>query len=104
LVVKRTKCSFGKPTVAYLGQVISEQGMAMDVEKVAAIQAWPPPCTVRAVHDFLGLTSYYRKFIRSYGEIADPLTKLLKEAFRWTPEATAAFDTLKAALTLAPML
>jgi hypothetical protein len=77
----------------------------MDADKVEAVQSWPQPLTVRAVRGFLSLAGYYRKFIRSYGEIAVPLTQLLKrEAFRWTLEATAAFDALKAALTLALVL
>jgi hypothetical protein len=66
----------------------------MDPEKVAAVQAWPPPHTVRTVCSFLRLTGYYRKFIRSYGEIAGPLTKLLtREAFRWSPEAATTFKS-----------
>lgn len=77
----------------------------MDAEKVEAVQAWPQPRTVHAVRGFLGLTSYYRKCIRSYGEIAAPLTQLLKrESFRWSPKAMAAFETLKTALTTAPVL
>jgi hypothetical protein len=105
LAVKRSKCSFGQPTVAYLGHVISEHGVVVDVEKVATVQAWPPPCTVRAVRGFLGLTDYYQKFIRSYGEIAGPLTKLLKrEAFHWSPEVATSFKSLKEALTSAPLL
>jgi hypothetical protein len=95
LVVKRSKCSFGATTVAYLGHVISTQGVTMDVEKVEAMQAWS---------GFLGLTGYYRKFIRSYGDIAAPLTKLLKEAFSLTPAVAAAFDALKIALTTTPVL
>jgi hypothetical protein len=78
LAIKRSKCSFGATSVQYLGHVISDQGVAMDVDKVEAVRAWPLPRTVRAVRGFLGLTGYYQKFIRSYGEIAAPLTKLLK--------------------------
>jgi hypothetical protein len=72
----------------------------MDAEKVKAVRAWPPPFTVHAVRGFLSLTGYYRKFIRSYGEIAAPLTQLLKkEAFSWSSAAAAAFEALKVALT-----
>jgi hypothetical protein len=105
LFVKQTKCSFGADEVAYLGYVISARGVAMDVDKVAAVRAWQTPWTVRTVYDFLGLTGYYRKFINGYGDIAAPLTQLLKrEVFRWTPTAAAAFESLKAVLTTAPVL
>jgi hypothetical protein len=50
----------------------------MDADKVEVVRAWPLPRTVRAVRGFLGLTGYYQKFIQSYGDIAAPLTKLLK--------------------------
>jgi hypothetical protein len=96
LAIKRSKCSFGATSVQYLGHVISDQGVAMDTDKVEAVRAWPLPRTVWAVRGFLGLTSYYRKFIQSYGDIAAPLTKLLKrESFSWTPIATSAFEALK---------
>jgi hypothetical protein len=105
LAVKQSKCSFGAASVAYLGHVITAQGVTMDAEKVAAVQAWQTPCSVRAVREFHGLTGYYRKFIQSYGDIAGPLTQLLKhEAFCWTPAAAATFDSLKAVLTTAPVL
>jgi hypothetical protein len=105
LAVKRSKCSFGQPTVAYLGHVISEQGVAMDAEKVAAVQAWLTLRIVHVAHGFLRLTGYHRKFIHSYGEIVEPLTMLLKqEAFRWSPEATAALESLNVVLTSAPVL
>jgi hypothetical protein len=101
LAVKRSKCSFSASTVAYLGHVISAEGVAMDADKVAAVCAWPTPLTVLTVRGFLGLTGYYRKFIRGYGDIAAPLTQLLKrESFRWSSAAMAAFN----ALTSAPVL
>jgi hypothetical protein len=105
LAIKRSKCSFGATLVQYLGHVISDKGVAMGADKVEAVRAWPLPRTVRAVRGFLGLTGYYRKFIQSYGDIAAPLTKLLKrESFSWTPSATSAFEALKTALTTAPVL
>jgi hypothetical protein len=63
LAVKRSKCSFGTTSVQYLGHVISNQGVTMDIDKVEAVRAWPLPHTVRAVRGFLGLIGYYRKFI-----------------------------------------
>jgi hypothetical protein len=96
LAVKRSKCSFGATSVQYLGHVISDQGVAVDANKVEAVRAWPLPRTMRAVRGFLGLTDYYQKFIRSYRDIAAPLTKLLKrESFSGTPSATSAFEALK---------
>jgi hypothetical protein len=63
LTVKRSKCAFGTTSAAYLGHVILAEGVAMDADKVAAGQAWPPPRTVRG---FLGLIGNYRKFIKSF--------------------------------------
>ena len=77
----------------------------MDTDKISAVQAWPLPHSVKALRGFLGLTGYYRRFIHNYGVIAAPLTALLKrEALQWTSAATEAFDALKRALTMAPVL
>jgi len=105
LFVKRSKCSFGVDSVSYLGHIISAAGVAMDPAKVKAIHDWPQPRSARAVRGFLGLAGYYRKFIRNYGTIAAPLTALLKkEGFTWNDDATAAFITLKVAVTSALVL
>jgi hypothetical protein len=105
LFLKRSKCSFGTPSVAYLGHVISADGIAMDSDKVAAVASWPLPRSPRGVRGFLGLAGYYRKFIRDFGSIAAPLTRLLrKEAFVWTTEADEAFAAMKRALSSAPVL
>jgi hypothetical protein len=105
LFLKRSKCAFGAPSVAYLGHVVSVAGVAMDPAKLQAVRDWPRPQSARAVRGFLGLAGYYRKFIHSYGTIAAPLTALLrKEGFSWTAEAAAAFAALKDAVTAAPVL
>ncbi|XP_073358123.1 uncharacterized protein [Aegilops tauschii subsp. strangulata] len=71
----------------------------MDADKVAAVAAWPTPHSPRALRGFLGLAGYYRKFIREFGIIASPLTRLLRsDAFAWDAEATEAFEALKGAL------
>jgi len=105
LHLKRSKCSFGATSVAYLGHVISKDGVAMDADKVAAVASWPAPRSVRGLRGFLGLAGYYRKFIREFGLIAAPLTRLLRrDAFTWDAEADEAFQVLKHALTMGPVL
>jgi hypothetical protein len=78
LHLKRSKCSFGATSVAYLGHVISEGGVTMDANKVATVASWPLPRSARGLRGFLVLAGYYRKFIKDFGLIAAPLTRLLR--------------------------
>lgn len=105
LYAKQEKCQFGVEQVNYLGHVISWAGVQVDQSKVAAVNAWPIPTTTKQVRGFLGLAGYYRKFIRGFGGLAEPLTRLLnKEGFQWTPAASDAFNKLKQALMSPPIL
>lgn len=79
LYLMRAKCSFGQQEVQYLGHVISTEGVAVDSEKIEAIEEWPKPETPKAMHGFLGLTDYYRHFILEYGKIVAPLNQMLKK-------------------------
>ncbi|XP_060673303.1 uncharacterized protein LOC132803788 [Ziziphus jujuba] len=105
LFAKESKCVFGVTTVEYLGHIISSAEVSADPVKVQNFREWPTPSTIREVCGFLGLAGYYRKFIKHFGGIAPPLTKLLsKEGFHWTQECDVAFQQLKTALTTAPVL
>ncbi|KAJ0938964.1 putative nucleotidyltransferase, Ribonuclease H [Helianthus annuus] len=102
---KLSKCCFGQSRVVFLGHVITSEGVQVDQEKILAVQSWPVPTTVREVRGFLGLTGYYRRFVRNYGLIARPLTALTKkDGFVWTNDALTAFNKLKQALISTPIL
>jgi hypothetical protein len=92
LLIKRSKCSFGEHSVAYLGHVIC---VTMDEQKVRNVLDWPLPRSVRTLRAFLGLAGYYHRFIKNYGAIAAPLMALLKDAFKWSTEAEEAFRALQ---------
>jgi len=105
LYAKLSKCSFGKPQIKYLGHIVSGSGIAMEDSKVQAILEWPFPTNLKQLRGFLGLTSYYRRFIRGYATLAGPLTELLKkDNFKWSDAASHAFTELKTALTKRPVL
>jgi hypothetical protein len=106
LLIKRTKCTFARSQIEYLGHVISGGGVATDPAKVEAVRTWPVPRNLKDIRGFLGLTGYYRKFIKNYGIISRPLTDMLKKnnQYQWTPGAATAFHTLQEALIHAPVL
>lgn len=104
--VKRSKCSFAQRKVTYLGHVITPEGVATDDTKIESVKNWPVPANLKELRGFLGLSGYYRKFIRHYAIISQPLTALLKKGafFNWTDATEMAFQTLKTALITAPVL
>jgi hypothetical protein len=104
-VANQAKCKFGCKQIDYLGHIISGEGVAVDPEKMRCILEWPEPKNVKGVRGFLGLTGYYRKFIKDYGKIVKPLTELTKkDNFVWGTEAIAAFKLMKIIMTSPPVL
>ncbi|GJW14512.1 ty3-gypsy retrotransposon protein [Tanacetum coccineum] len=105
LYAKLSKCVFGQQRIEYLGHIVTGAGVEMDTAKVTAVTNWPIPTSVSQLRAFLGLTGYYRRFIKQYASIANPLTTLLqKKNFKWSHEAQSAFKTLKHALLTALVL
>lgn len=104
-VLKISKCLFAQSEVEYLGHLVSHRGVQPVTSKLDAIAQWPIPRLVRALRSFLGLAGFYRRFIQGYATIAAPLVKATTvEPLQWNSSTQAAFDTLKQALTSAPVL
>ena len=68
LYAKKSKCSFSKAQLEYLGHLISEQGVETDLAKIECMKQWPLPNSLKSLRGFLGLTDYYRRFIKDYGK------------------------------------
>ncbi|GBN95947.1 Retrovirus-related Pol polyprotein from transposon 297 [Araneus ventricosus] len=100
------KCRFFRKEVSYLGHIISADGVKTDPEKTKAVVDWPRPETVHDVRSFLGLCTYYRRFVRNFSAIARPLHKLTeaRSNFNWTEECEKSFNSLKQALITSPVL
>ena len=106
LKLKLGKCSFCQTEVAFLGHIVSRDGVATDPEKTAKVAKWPEPTSCREVQQFLGFANYYRRFVKDYAQIARPLHRLTEQGrdFQWSEECQIAFDTLRRALTSSPIL
>ncbi|GBG80333.1 hypothetical protein CBR_g30701 [Chara braunii] len=100
------KCQFFLTEISFLGHVVTSQGLQPDPQKLTAVKDAPVPTSITQVRAFLGLASYYRRFVKGFTAIAGPLTNLLKkdQPLMWTPQCDRAFRELKAALISAPVL
>ena len=106
LSMKLGKCHFFFKEIQYLGHILSTKGIRLLPSKTQAIQQMQPPTTPKQVQAFLGLFSYYRKFIKGFAKITKPLTLLTRQQFKfdWTPSHHKAFLTIKGPITQAPIL
>ena len=101
-----SKCEFSTDQITYLGHVITPEGLKPDPEKIMAVKEFPVPRRLKDVRSFLGLSSYYRRFIKGYAQLAKPMNILLEkdQPFIWSEECQKAFDTLKEKLITPPII
>ncbi len=101
LKLKLSKCSFLEQSLKVLGYIVKSKGLSPDPTKIAAVRDFPIPRTVKEVQSFLGLCSYYRKFVPGFAVLARALSNLTKKAQRFVrgEEQQRSFETLKTFLT-----
>ena len=112
LMLKPLKCELFQWQLAYLGHIISAQGVATDEGKIEAIKNWPTPTNITKIQSFLGFMGYYCRFISKFVQVAWPLHKLTssenahkkKAAIKWDSRCQQAFDDLKKVCTMEPIL
>ena len=106
LKLKPEKCKLTRTEVDFFGYVVSENGVSTNPAKVSAVTQFPRPKDLKSLRAFLGLMSYYRRFIPCFSTVAHPLYNLTRKdtPFQWSKECEAAFDKLRSLLTEAPVL
>lgn len=102
----QNKCTLFQKEVIYLGHIVSGNGIAPDIEKTKSVLSWPRPTNIKELRGFLGLASYYRRFIPSFATLAQPLHKYTEKGtpFLWATEAEEAFQQIKTCLISPPVL
>ena len=106
LFAKLSKCEFWLKEVSFLGHIVSAEGIRVDPMKIEVVLKWKPPQNVTDVGSFLGLASYYRRFVQGFSFIASPLTRLLRKGvkFEWDDKCQSNFERLKEILVEASVL
>jgi hypothetical protein len=100
------KCQQFRKELRYLVHIVSSLGVTTDPAKLEAVKSWPRPNDKQQRRSFLGLCTYYRRFISGFADITKPLTKLTEEkrTYEWSTETETAFQALEEALCTAPVL
>ena len=106
LQLKSTKCHLFQTLVPFLGHVVGRRGLECDPKKIECVKTWPVPDCLKSVRQFLGFVGYYRRFIPSFADLAEPLVALTGKdvPFVWRPACETAFFSLQDALIRAPVL
>lgn len=106
LTINLKKSKFLQKQVKYLGYIVDESGLRADPEKIAPVINYPAPTTSKECRRFIGMSSWYRRFIPNFSVLSAPISDLLQKnkKFVWTAEANEAFIKLKEALVSSPVL
>jgi hypothetical protein len=106
LKLNREKCYFCKRKLAFLGHVISADGIQPDPGKVDKVKNFPIPTNTTELRGFIGLASYYRRFIQDFATVAEPMNRLLRKdiPYIWNEDCDLAFNQLKERLITSPIL
>jgi hypothetical protein len=105
LYSKESKCEFGMTEVLYLGHIIGGKGVQVHQEKIASIREWPTPKTLTKLRGFLGLCTYYIKFVKGFSQLCAPLTDPTKKgSFKWNDEAQVTMEKMKEVMSTCPVL
>ena len=96
LFAKLSKCEFGLKNILYLGHIIGQDGVKVDMEKIRAILEWPRPKSLTKLRGFIGIFTYYRKFVKGFSQLTSPLIDFTKkDAFQWHEGAEKYFQRMK---------
>lgn len=106
LYVSVTKCSFHVLECDLFGYLVSNRGLRMNPEKIAPVKEWPRPETVKQLQSFLAFSNFYKRFIKNFSKICNPMNRLLRKnvPFAWSDECNSAFEFLKGCFISAPIL
>ena len=106
ILIKMSKCAWGKTELPYLGHIVSKHGIKVDPKKIQSVADWPEPSNLNEVQQFLGLANFFCRYIQGYSNLTAPLTAMLRKNIPSSFSAAChdAFAGLKTALTTAPCL